>query len=328
MDSPVSGETVLAAGIVDSVSAPTAGGVVCIGAAHLDRTARCEGEFVPGSSNPVKLRESPGGVARNVATHLARLGREVALASAVGSDAEGERVMSALARDGIDASAVLRRDGPTASYTAILEPGGELVAGLVEGAIYEALDPAFVTDLGRRFAAWPAWLVDANVPAAGLADLAAPGRLFACAVSPVKAARLRPCLGQLEGLFANRAEVAALAGRAVASADDALEAGHALRDAGLGTAFVTLGGQGVAVAAAGVSAVWPALPSAVRDVNGAGDAFAAGVIDGLLGGAALNDAVGRGLAVASLAAECDGPVPPALDLETLAKRAAQARPSA
>ena len=187
---------------------------------------------------------------------------------------------------------------------------------------------ARVAELGDRFAAWPAWLVDANLPAASLAALAPPGRLFACAVSPAKAVRLGPCLGRVEGLFANRAEAAALSGRAVGSAKDAVAAGHSLREAGLGMAFVTLGPEGVAVAAEGVSAVWPALPSAVRDVNGAGDAFAAGVIDGLIGGAALEDAVGRGLAMASLAAECDGPVAPTLDLEALAARAACARVSA
>lgn len=311
------------------MSAPLARGVVCLGAAHLDRIARCQGEFVRGSSNPVSVRESAGGVARNVAANLARLGREVALVSALGADAEGEALMAALAREGIDLSAVRRNAGhSTASYTAILDRDGELIAGLSEGAIYEALGPALVAELGDRFGAWPVWLVDANLPAASLAALAAPGRLFACAVSPAKAVRLGPCLERIEGLFANRAEAAALSGCAAGSAEDALAAGHALRGAGLGTAFVTLGAEGVAVAAEGVSAIWPALPSAVRDVNGAGDAFAAGVIDGLIGGAALADAVGRGLAMASLAAECDGSVTPALDLEILAKRAAQAWASA
>ena len=311
------------------MSAPLVGGVVCVGAAHLDRIARCQGEFVRGSSNPVSIREPAGGVARNVAANLVRLGREVALVSALGADAEGETLMAALAREGIDLTAVLRSAAhTTASYTAILDRDGELIAGLSEGAIYEALDPALVAELGDRFAAWPVWLVDANLRAASLSALAAPGRLFACAVSPAKAVRLGPCLERIEGLFANQAEAVALSGRAVGSAEDALAAGHALRAAGLGTAFVTLGAEGVAVAAQGMSAVWPALPSAVRDVNGAGDAFAAGVIDGLIGGVALEEAVGRGLAMASLAAECDGPVAPTLDLKALAARAARARVSA
>jgi sugar/nucleoside kinase (ribokinase family) len=306
------------------VKAHSGSAVVCIGAAHVDRIARCQDEFVRGSSNPVSVAEAAGGVARNVAANLTRLGREVALVSALGHDDEGEALMAALAREGIDVSAVQRcAEFPTATYTAILEPAGELVAGLSEAAIYEALGPALLADLAARFAEWPGWVVDANLPGESLSALNPAGRLFACAVSPAKARRLSPCLGRIEGLFANRAEVAALSGRAVGSPEDALAAGQALRQSGLGSAFVTLGSDGVAVAAPGVSAIWPALPSAVRDVNGAGDAFAAGVIDGLLGGAALADAVGRGLAMASLAAECDGPVP-SLDLGALAARAAGA----
>ena len=311
------------------VSRPPAGGVVCIGAAHVDRTARCLGEFVRGGSNPVRTRESGGGVARNVALNLVRLGRPVALATALGADTEGERLMEALAADGIDLSAVLRpRDYRTASYTAILDRAGELIAGLSDAAIYEALSPALVAEVGDRFAAWPVWLVDANLPAESLLRVAPRGRLFACAVSPAKAERLRPCLGRIEALFANKAEAAVLSGRAVGSPAEALAAAHGLREAGLGMAFVTLGTQGVAVAAEGVSATWPALPSAVRDVNGAGDAFAAGVIDGLIGGAPIPLAVGRGLAMASLTAECDGPVARALDLAALAERAGRAGPRA
>lgn len=310
------------------MSAPATGGVVCIGAAHLDRIARCQAEFAPGSSNPVTVAVSAGGVARNVAANLARLGRKAALASAVGTDADGEALMAALARDRIDTTAVLRRAGPSASYTAILDRGGELIAGLSDSAIDDVLGPDLVVGLGERFADWPAWLVDANLPPASLKALAPPTRLFACAVSPAKAGRLQPYLGRIEALIANRAEAAALTGRAVVSADDALAAGHALRKSGLGLAFITLGAEGVAVSAEADTAIWPALPSAVRDVNGAGDAFAAGVIDGLVGGAALATAVARGLAMASLAAECDGPVVQALDRQALDKRAERARVSA
>ena len=308
---------------------PPANGVLCIGAAHVDRTARCLGEFVRGGSNPVTTRDSGGGVAHNVALNLVRLGRPVALATALGADTEGERLTEALSRDGIDISAVLRAlDYRTASYTAILDRAGELIAGFSDAAIYEAMNPAVVAEVGDRFAAWPVWLVDANLPVESLSRVAPRGRLFACAVSPAKAERLRPCLGRVEALFANRAEAAVLSGRAVGCVEDALAAAHALREAGPGMAFVTLGAEGVAVAAPGVSATWPALPSAVRDVNGAGDAFAAGVIDGLIGGAPVDLAVGRGLAMASITAECDGAVAPTLDIEALAQRAGRAGPRA
>ena len=64
--------------------------VACIGAAHIDRKATAAGPIVPGSSNPVTMRVGAGGVARNVAENLARLGLSVTMVSRVGHDREGD----------------------------------------------------------------------------------------------------------------------------------------------------------------------------------------------------------------------------------------------
>lgn len=83
------------------------------------------GAFVRGETTAL------GGVAANVASALARLGREAGVISRVGSDAAGDRVRSDLRERGIDASRLRRGDEPT-SYTMILrDPEGErmIVAG-------------------------------------------------------------------------------------------------------------------------------------------------------------------------------------------------------
>ena len=53
-------------------------------------------------------------------------------------------------------------------------------------------------------------------------------------------------------------------------------------------------------------------PRSVRNVNGAGDGLMAGAMDAVLRGRAPEDALRRGLAVASLACESDEAVNPAL----------------
>ena len=55
----------------------------------LDRTLRLAAAPVPGSSNPARMSTGFGGVARNVAENLARLGVPVALVSRVGDDDSG-----------------------------------------------------------------------------------------------------------------------------------------------------------------------------------------------------------------------------------------------
>ena len=42
-------------------------GIICIGAAHRDRTARIDGDAVLRASNPVSVRSTTGGVALNIA---------------------------------------------------------------------------------------------------------------------------------------------------------------------------------------------------------------------------------------------------------------------
>lgn len=283
-------------------------GIACIGAAHIDRLARCRADFAWRASNPVSLTTSPGGVARNVALNLARMGRRAKLVSVLGADSEGEALVAELGAHRIDCSDAARLEGrATASYTAILDAAGELLCGLADGDIYDELGPARIQALAPGLAAWPLWAVDANLPPAGIGALVAARpsgvRLAALAVSPAKAVRLKPYLGAFDMLFANRAEAAALTGRRVETGTEALAAAAELRALGPELVCVTLGGEGVAVGAAGGCDIHPAPAAEVVNVNGAGDAFAAGVLDALSAEAPLGAAVARGLTAARQTAQ-------------------------
>jgi hypothetical protein len=109
--------------------------------------------------------------------------------------------------------------------------------------------------------------------------------------------------GAADVLFANRAEAAALLG----AGDDPADAGPPAHDAAaalgshVGVACVTDGANGAALSALGalcvVPPVWGKAPPV--DTNGAGDAFAAGALHGLLAGlpvAALGRAGARAAA--------------------------------
>ncbi len=60
--------------------------VLVLGAAGMDVVGRLESELKPATSNPARIRRSYGGVARNVAENLARLGQPVRLITVVGED--------------------------------------------------------------------------------------------------------------------------------------------------------------------------------------------------------------------------------------------------
>ena len=216
-------------------------------------------------------------------------------------------------------------DTSTATYTAVLGPDGDLEIGLADMAIYEVLTPDRCLGIGGHMAGRPLWLADANLPAASLAALgeAAPGAVYGATVSPAKAPRLEAAFGQLAGMFANRAEATALTGRQIKSPADALAAGEALHGLGAGDVLITLGEHGAAVVGNGARQAISNPPTALRDANGAGDAFAAGALDAIARGGSLHDAVVQGLALASLTAEEDGPVAATLDPARLAERGRQ-----
>ena len=61
-----------------------------------DRKAHALQPVVLGSSNPVKVSERPGGVARNVCENLARLGTRTGLFAPLGQDDDGDLIAQTL----------------------------------------------------------------------------------------------------------------------------------------------------------------------------------------------------------------------------------------
>lgn len=293
--------------------------VTAVGACHLDRKARSATPFVRGASNPVALQSCPGGVARNVAETLARLGLRAALVSRLGRDAEGEALLAGLAGLPLDLAGLTRSESaPSAFHLIALEPDGEMLVAVADMRVYDEMTPALLQALPGRLWEADALFADCNLPAETLGWLAArrsESRLFAVnGVSPAKARRLRPQLGACDLLFVNRGEAAALVDSA-AAAPEALAA--ALVAAGAGEAVVTLGAAGLAVAKGKETLMLPIAEGRVVDITGAGDALAAAYLEARLRGLDLAAAARRALAAARLTVACAESVSPEISSAAL-----------
>jgi pseudouridine kinase len=116
--------------------------VVAIGSSGVDIVGRAAEVLHMGTSNPAALRMSPGGVARNVAENLARLGTEVYLVSAVGDEAEGRMVIAQAAEAGVHVDTVLTVPGArTGAYLAVLDEQGNLHLAMDDMRIVESVTP-------------------------------------------------------------------------------------------------------------------------------------------------------------------------------------------
>jgi pseudouridine kinase len=282
--------------------------IACIGGAHIDRRGLLRAPSVPGSSNPASVRTDFGGVARNVAHNLARLGCAVRIVSRVGDDESGRQVRHHLQVAGIDAILTTSPDRPTASYTAILEPSGDLVIGLADMDIYDELTPAILEPALPGLRECGLWFVETNLPGdtiAWLLDAAGPIPVAVDAISVAKSQRLKPLLSRIPLLFCNTAQAEVLKSMASCSA-----------------AVVSDGERGITVWQGRDARNLPALPATPRDVTGAGDALVSGTLYGLSQGEPLLHAVRWGLAAAAIAVESEFAAVPNLTRELLEARLA------
>ena len=113
--------------------------ILAIGGAHIDRKGWLDGPHRPGVSNPGRWEVEAGGGAFNAARNLARLGHQVTLVAPRGGDAAAGMVAEAAAQAGIEDCPLTFLDRATPSYSAILEPDGNLVTALADMALYDLI---------------------------------------------------------------------------------------------------------------------------------------------------------------------------------------------
>ena len=265
------------------------GFVLAIGAANMDITGSSQHALVAHDSTPGQIRCAPGGVARNVAENLARLGHDVRLISAVGDDLFGARLLESTRRAGVDVQGCLVLDDQaTSTYLSLHGPDGDMAMALNDMAILEQITPERLAHGAARVRHARAVLVDCNLSEAALGWIfghAHADAVFAEPVSAFKCRRLLPWLGQVHTLKANRLEAQALTGLPVSDDAGLVLAALWLHQQGVRHVVLSLGERGVYWSAIGGPSGWQAaLPATMVNVTGAGDAMMAGLLHGHLCG--------------------------------------------
>jgi pseudouridine kinase len=262
------------------------GDVVVVGGMNIDTLARISGETVPASSNPGITGTAHGGVGRNVAENLARLGSPVRLIGVVGDDDGGTALLEHLGTIDVDVRGVRRSEEcATGTYTAVLDHRGDLVVGVADMAATESIGPEHIDLAALRGAGW--LVLDGNLRPDTVARCLAlaDSEDIPVVLDPVgvaKAARLGR-LAALHTFTPNRAELAAWAG--TDDLDAAREKAHAQ---GVEVVWLREGMAGSTLHTGDGAVTRLRLPPAdVVDVTGAGDAMLAAYVHRLRAGDAV-----------------------------------------
>lgn len=300
------------------------GHLLVIGASSTDTKGHASQPLRSGTPTPGRIRTSYGGVGRNIAENLARLGERVVLLSAVGDDDPGRSLVNQAAGCGIDVSHLLvDPDYRTAAYLAILDSSGSPVLSIDDMEINSKLiTPEFIYRRRALFRDAATIVLDANLSPATLRlvfRLASRYQTPVCAdpTTATLAPRLCPHLHELRLVTPNASEAEALCGVRVTDRELGLEAARRLLGLGVGIAIVTLGATGLVYATSQESGHIPAVETEIRDLTGAGDALTAAVVFGLLNDLPVDEAVRLGTSAAALTLQCRETVCPFLSLERL-----------
>ena len=297
--------------------------IVVIGAASLDIKGQLRGEFLQGTSNAATIRISAGGVARNMAENLVRLGVPAALIAAVCEDDFGRAIIQQTEATGVDVSGVMTTCGQrSAAYIGIIGPNAELIAGLDDSAAARVISPEWIELHAERLRNAPMVAIDANLSRATadyVLDLCEKASV-PVALEPVAfglATRFRDRVGRFALVTPNALEAEALSGLPVTDVATATKAAQHLVTLGTDMAVITLAHEGVVYATGSEVGHIPAMSTDVVDATGAGAALAAATIYGLANDIPVAESVRLGVIAATVTLRSHETVAPEISLEYL-----------
>lgn len=270
--------------------------LMCIGGAHWDYVKKSPQPLVQHASNIVMTNCRPGGVSLNTAkaAYRAGLNSEVILAG-FQSSYQISSLPDVRLQDDINGGRTtlpqywhkINSHHHNPNYTALLDHNNQLIYGLADMALYDHIHSSDLMASWQETGQSPYIFFDSNLPQKSLEEwlliLPKHVKLFAAAVSPEKVSRLKNCLPRLNGLFLNRLEAKSLLGPIPDGQEGLKQAISHLSAFGLTHIAITDGPLGTCVKSGDdiLESPSPMTPDEqIVTVNGAGDAFAGGLLAG------------------------------------------------
>lgn len=279
--------------------------IVVVGSLNMDLVVRAPriprpGETIIGG----EFHTAPGGKGANQAVAAARLGGQVSMVGRVGSDAFAQSLLDNLTADRVD-HAFVTQDPEVATGVAfiVVDDAGENSIVVASGANMR-LSPADVDAAEAVIAGADVLLLQLETPLAAVTQAARAAHTHRATVilNPAPACPLpQELLSLIDVLVPNESEAALLTSLPGGDQAEIEAAAMALRELGVDTMVLTLGGRGALLVREGEREFISAFEVTPVDTTAAGDAFVGGFAVALAEGRSLIDAVRWGNAAGALA---------------------------
>ena len=258
--------------------------ITLIGGANIDIHGVSIDKIKPRDSNPGNLFSSPGGVARNIAENITRLGFSCRLITAVGQDQNGDFLIQHSQKIGIDTRYILKHEEmQTSSYLSIIDCSGEMLNAISDMAVISAITPSYIKSIKKVLSQSEVLILDTNIGEDTLKYVVEKFHhipIFVDTVSTTKAKKILPYLSKIHTLKPNLMEAEAISGIKIKDHAKLPLIANWFHNKGLKRLFITLGEKGIFYSDTKEFGIEksPKTKKKIINVSGAGDASMAGLI--------------------------------------------------
>lgn len=280
--------------------------VYVFGGANMDIQGYPNSSLVYRDSNPGKIIISFGGVGRNIAENLARLGQQVSLVTVLGDDDNGKKIYENATRVGIDMQYTEFIPGEdTSTYLAILDENKDMSTAIAAMDITNHITIEGLRKVVEKITSSDVAVVDANLNSATIAWLCdnLPCPIFCDPVSTKKAVKVISSLSKITHIKPNSYELATLAKMDIKNDDDLVQAAAKVIKKGVKNLYVSLGAEGVYYVGEGGTFRIKAKDLKIESATGGGDALVSGLVYAYLHGLNAQDGLKFALACSTITLE-------------------------
>lgn len=255
--------------------------VYVIGGANIDISGKAEASLKLKDSNPGSISLSYGGVARNIAENLARLGIRVNFVSAFSDDLMSIAMLKHLYSLKIDTSnSLIIKNANTSTYLALLSKDNDMAVAISDTSILKNLNVSYIKPIISKIKKDDILVIDTNLDSKVLEYIFknTKGKIFVDPISTAKVKKIKPFLSKIYAIKPNVFEAEELIGKKITTNKEVIKTAKILNTSGVTKSFISLGKMGAYALVNGEGIFIRTGKISIKSATGAGDAFMAGLV--------------------------------------------------
>ncbi len=278
-----------------------------------DNNYRCN------DSNPGEVRTSFGGVCRNIAECMSRVGVNTRFISILGDDEVGKRMMEHSQVMNYDMSdSLIIKGGHTPTYMSVLDHQGEMVSAVVDMKIVDKFTTDFIDLKADIIKNCEYMILDSDRPDIVeyiLKNFEGQTKFILDPVSGPKSEGIKHLVKYFHTIKPNRYEAEIMCGFEIKTDEDVRKAGKYFIDLGVENVFITLDEDGIYYNNKSQEGKLKANDVKVVNVTGAGDSFIAGIAQGYMEEKSLIDTLKFAISMSTITISTEKTIHPEMSYD-------------